>query len=144
MQIVERPATTIIGIEVVAPAGELAVVVPQAWARVFARRSDLLTGPDDVLVRFGTDLGDDVHRELLGAVVDALPTTLPEGWSIGKAPAGRYLHHPHLGDESTIADSFAAMRRWAEVNEFRPGANTLDVGYRPDRDRAHDLYLILQ
>ncbi|WP_430333429.1 effector binding domain-containing protein [Rhodococcus sp. ACT016] len=141
MQIVERPATTIVGIEVVAPFDELAVVVPQAWARVFARRSDLLTGPDDVFVEFSTDLGDGVYRELLGVVVEALPASLPEGWTIAKAPAGRYLHHPHRGDEAAIGDSFAFMYRWAEVNELRPGAYKLDVGYRPDRDGAHDLFL---
>lgn len=38
MQIVDRPAATIVGIEVVAPVSDLPVVVPQAWARVFARR----------------------------------------------------------------------------------------------------------
>jgi len=141
VRIVERASATIVGIEVVAPFAELAVVVPQAWARVFARRSDLLTGPEDVFVEFSTDLGDGDYREVLGVVVDALPASLPEGWSIAKAPAGRYLHHRHLGDESTIADTFGAMHRWAEVNELRPGGHRIDVGYRPGRAAAHDLYL---
>ncbi len=141
MQVVDRAATTILGIEVVAPFAELAVVVPQAWARVFARRSDLLTGPDDVFVEFSTDLGDGDYREILGVVVDALPSSLPEGWSIAKAPAGRYLHHRHLGEEAAIADTFGAMYRWAEVNDLQAGAHKLDVGYRPGRAGAHDLYL---
>ncbi|MDH6677592.1 putative transcriptional regulator YdeE [Rhodococcus sp. LBL1] len=141
MQVVERTAATIVGIEVVAPYAELAVVVPQAWARVFARRRDLLTGPDDVFVEFSTDLGGGDYREVLGVVVDSLPASLPEGWSIAKAPGGRYLHHRHLGDESTIADTFGAMHRWAEVNELQAGVHKLDVGYRPDRAVAHDLYL---
>lgn len=143
MQIVERTAMTIVGIEVVAPFAELAVVVPQAWARVFARRSDLLSDPDDVFVEFSTDLGDGDYREILGVVVDALPASLPEGWSIAKASAGRYLHHRHLGDESTIADTFGAMHRWAEVNGLPVGVHKLDVGYRPDHAAAHDLYLRL-
>ncbi|RVW04655.1 AraC family transcriptional regulator [Rhodococcus spongiicola] len=143
VKIVERAPETIVGIEVVAPFPDLSVVVPQAWARVFARRSDLLSGPDDVFVEFSTDLGDGDYRELLGAVVAVPPLSLPEGWRLGKAPAGRYLHHRHLGDEASITDSFAAMYRWAEANDQRPGPHRLDFGYLPDHTRPHDLYLSL-
>lgn len=139
MEIVERHEVTIVGVEVVAPFAELAVVVPQAWARVFARHRDLAGG--DVLVEFSTDLGDGDYREMLGAVVEVPPMSLPEGWTVGKAPAGRYLHHRHLGDEAAIADTFAAMYRWAETNDLRPGPHKLDVGYRADHSGPHDLYL---
>ncbi|QCQ91917.1 GyrI-like domain-containing protein [Rhodococcus sp. SGAir0479] len=144
MQVVERREVTIVGIEVVAPFSELAVVVPQVWARVFARRGDLPSGPDDGLVDFSTDLGGGDYREVLGAVVDVPPLSLPEGWTLGRAPAGRYLHHRHVGDVSAIADTFAEMYRWAATNELRAGAHKLDVGYHHDQHGPHDLYLQLQ
>lgn len=85
MQIVDRPAVTIVGIEVVAPFAHLAVVVPPAWARVFARRRDLCADPDDVCVEFSTELGDGDYREILGVVVDTPPVSLPDGWNVGRA-----------------------------------------------------------
>lgn len=103
MQIVDRPAATIVGIEVVAPSR----ICP--WS--FRRRGRACS---------------------LGAVVDVPPVSLPEGWSLGRAPAGRYLHHRHPGDETRIGDSFADMYRWAQVNDLRPGPRKIDVGYRAD------------
>ncbi|MCA1006539.1 GyrI-like domain-containing protein [Rhodococcus hoagii] len=143
MQIVDRAALTIVGIEVVAPFPELSVVVPQAWARVFARRHDLPSGSDGVFVEFSTDLGGGDYREILGVVVDIPPVSLPEGWSSVGVPAGRYLHHRHLGDEASIGDAFAAMYRRAEVEDLDPGPRKVDVGYRPDHFGPHDLYLEL-
>lgn len=143
MQIVDRPAATIVGIQVVAPFSDLAVVVPQAWARVFARHRELLSGPDGVCAEFSTDLGGGDYREILGVVVDMPPVSLPEGWSLGRAPAGRYLHHRHVGDVTRIGDSFADMYRRAEATDLRPGPHKIDIGYRADRSGPHELYLEL-
>jgi hypothetical protein len=67
----------------------------------------------------------------------------PRGEAV-PVPAGRWLHHRHLGPLASIGDSYGAMFKHAAHHGLRFGRFKLDVGYRADGgETEHDLHLLL-
>lgn len=139
---VELPETHVAGIVVIAGFDDLWTLVPAAWKQIFARKeSDL---PDQRFAGASLTTGDGLYRETVGFVIepDALP--LP-GFSRAILPAGSYIHCRHFGPAVNIADTFAAMYRFAEDEGLSLGNFKLDIGYSSSGEEVlHDLYVDIQ
>lgn len=134
MDVVERAASVVTGIEVVAPFGDLAVLVPRAWAELFAQVGD---GP---CAEASRSLGDGRYREVVGVL--GAPGAGP---ARAVLPAGRYVRHVHDGPVAGIGEAFGAMHAWAEERGLRVGDLKLDVGYtRAGDDGPHELLVDLR
>ncbi|NHC15446.1 GyrI-like domain-containing protein [Motilibacter deserti] len=142
MQILQRRPTVVAGLPVTAKFDQLAKEVPEAWARLFARRADL-PSPQRGYVELSAYVGDGVYAETLG--VEVLPETRLRGeWALALLPAGDYVHHVFRGAVPDIGTAFGEMHDWAEGQGRTIGSRKLDVGYLPDgRDGQHELWVEL-
>lgn len=142
MDIVERPATVVAGIPVVAPFDQLGTAVPQAWRELFARRDSLPAPSDGAYAEASFGLADGRYHETVGVVLEDHDLRVIGAWSAVYLPAGPFVHHRHDGPVTGIADGFGAIYGWAAGRGLTLGAIKLDVGYTLDGSpRAHDLYV---
>ena len=116
MEVVQRPETAVLGLEVTAPFGELAEAVPAAWRRLFARSDELPAPPDGAFAEASLHLGDGRYRETVGVLVSG-PVDVPDGMVLTTLPAGRYVRHRHTGPVEAIADAFRAAHEWAAARK---------------------------
>lgn len=125
MDIVDRAAVRVIGLELVVPFASLRTKVPAAWAAVEARAGDL---PPPPWVEVSTDLGTGSYREVLGAQVPA-DHGVPDGMvAVYLAPA-RYVHEVHTGPADEIDVTFHRMLGFASQVGATPDGVRLDVGH---------------
>lgn len=146
MDVVERAAIAVVGVRVEAGFGELGRAVPAAWRDVFGRRHDLPPSGADLYAEASLHLGGGRYRETVGVALAAseVPGELVDGLACAVLPAGRYVHHRHVGQVREIAEGFGAMYAWAARRGLTLGALKLDLGYSPDGiARPHDLYINL-
>jgi len=139
--VVERDAVVVVGMPVVAPLGQRAGCVPDAWRAVLARRHELGPSARGPLADVSFALPVGCH-EVVGTLVPPAAAHVPEGMAAAFLPAGRYVHLVHDGRLATIAESFDRIAAWAASRRLRLGTRRLDVGYRADGVPAvHDLYV---
>lgn len=143
MQIVTREQSVVVGHPVTAPFGDLATLVPAAWARVFARQQELPAPRDGVYAEASRHLGGGRYREVAGVLLDRPPAAGGD-WAVAEVAAGEYAHHRHEGPVQGIGTSFGLLIDWVRANGREAGDVKLDVGYTAAGDELHhDLYLSL-
>ena len=141
MDMVDRPAIQVVGIEVDIPFPELRTAVPAAWERLLERSGELTGKIGEAFIGVSTDLGNGTHRQLLGAQFGAQAPPVPEGMVARTLPAARYVHEVHRGPLDELDISFARMHGWATQLGLEPDGVKLDVGW--GTDQPHALFLRL-
>ena len=140
MRIVQLSDTAVVGAPVVAKFSDLAVQVPDAWARVFADTS--LSTESSSYAEASFELSGGVYHEVVGCVRAVEGLQIPRGFAAAVVPAGRYAHVQFAGAEENIADGFRDIYDWAVENGIKLGGRKFDVGYRRDGGASvHDLYI---
>ena len=141
MEIVERGATKVVGLQVVATWEELWQKVPKAW-RIFAERYTAIEHRMEVpLLDVSLGKQGETYVELVAAQVSTFGAT-PEGMVELEIPRQDYIFYRHTGPVEEIADSFGKIYQWAEKNGIPAGEMKIDQGYTPGgNDLYHDLYV---
>ena len=143
MQIVVREPAFVVGVEVEAPFGDLAELVPRAWRDLFAVPG-LPRPPDGRYAELSRYRGAGRYRELVGILLPDGTASPPEGTTSGEVPAGRWLRHVHTGPVTAIGEAFGAMHEEARRLGLAVGDVKLDVGYTRDgADGPHELFVDL-
>lgn len=141
-EVVERQATRVAGIKVVAPLAELPLKVPSAWRRIF---EETHRGPfaRRTYAEASRQSDEGLYEETIGYILDG--EEAPAGLAVVELPAGRYIRFRHDGPLAEIAQSFAEMYDFAEQNGLEAGSLRLDIGYTPaGLEREHDLFIALR
>ncbi|WP_051406943.1 GyrI-like domain-containing protein [Nocardia sp. CNY236] len=144
MEILEHAGMTVMGVEVVARWEDLAVEVPQAWARLFAAVQQMPGRTPEQFVDVSLEVDDGRYRQVVGVIVDRAEPC-PAAFRVVHIPAQRLLFHRHVGPVTEIASSFGAMLEWAGREGLGPTDFKLDIGYTPTgAEESHDLYVGLE
>ncbi|MCU1379175.1 MAG: hypothetical protein JWN29_2158 [Acidimicrobiales bacterium] len=140
MELVDRPAIEVIGLQVDAAFDDLATVVPAAWAQLFERADAIIGRTGTTFLELSTDLGNGRYRELVGAqVVGGTPP--PAGMLAELVYEARWVHELHHGPLEDIGATFALMLDFLADQGLHADGVKLDVGY--GADGPHDLYVRL-
>lgn len=143
MEVVERMAMQVIGIEVIAPWQDLWTRVPLAWEELRARSGEIGNRASESFVDVSVEERDGTYRQVVGAEVRPAEA-VPEGMIVLEIPYGRFVHLRHEGGLEEIARSFGRMYAWAGAEGHRVDAFKLDAGYTQEGgERLHDLYVRL-
>jgi predicted transcriptional regulator YdeE len=140
VELVDRPAIEVIGIQVEAAFDALATVVPAAWTDLFERADAIIGRTGTTYLELSTDLGHGRYRELVGAqVVGGTPP--PPGMLAELVYEARWVHELHHGPLEGIGATFGQMLDFVAHQGLHADGVKLDVGY--GTDGPHDLYVRL-
>ena len=141
MQVVQREDTYVVGLRVSAHFSQLNRLVPSLWQELFARREELPETPGEPFVEASVELGDGLYRETVGVALHAQGPA-PTGMVLAHVPAGRFVHHRHVGPVEDIARGFQAIYDWSAEQDLTLGSLKLDFGYTVGGSEPHhDLFI---
>jgi predicted transcriptional regulator YdeE len=143
MKIVEKGSFFAIGVMVKAEWRELWTEMPKAWRNFMARPGDIGARLGDSFADISLEVTEGRYTQFICAPV-ARVEDVPDGMTAIEIPAGRYVHHCHVGPLAGIANSFGEIYDWARTNGHDTDEFKLDFGYTRGGDKpAHDLYVAL-
>lgn len=131
IEIVERPASLVVGRPVLARFQDLGTLVPAAWQALAGSLGPGDTGP---FAELSVELVDGRYHETVGALVPLREDgAVRVPGTVGSfVRGGRWAQAAHDGPRHAIAETFGRLlARVAEQGE-RAGPYKLDVGYRFD------------
>ncbi|MCU1483615.1 MAG: hypothetical protein JWN67_361 [Actinomycetia bacterium] len=140
MEIIDRPAIQVVGIQVEAPTDDLETAVSVAWADLQERIDAIIGRTGEALLQVRTELGDGRSRVLVGAQVDA-GTPPPPDMDAELVYEARWIHETHQGSLADVGPAFARMLDFAADEGVHADGVTMTVGH--GADSTHDLYLRL-
>ena len=140
MEIIQRPAIQVVGIQVEASTDALEGPVEAAWTELQDRVDAIIGRTGETLIQVRTELGDGTSRVLVGAQVDA-GTPPPPDMDAELVYEARWIHDTHQGSLDTVGDTLARMLDFAADEGVHADGVTMTVGH--GADSSHDLYVRL-
>jgi effector-binding domain-containing protein len=140
VEIIDRPAIQVVGIQVEGPTADLDPALSDAWAEVLARFEAVPGRIGDVVLQVRTEVGDGQTRVLVGAQVEA-GTPAPPDMVAELVYEARWIHETHQGSLDTLDATIARMLDFAADHGLHADGVTMTVGH--GADSSHDLYVRL-
>jgi predicted transcriptional regulator YdeE len=140
VDIVQRPAIQIVGIQIEGPTDDLEGPIAEAWAELEGRVDAIIGRTGEALLQLRTELGDGRSRVLVGAQVEA-GSPPPPDMAAELVYEARWIHEVHQGSLDDLSAAYARLVEHAADEGVHADGVMMTVGH--GADSTHDLYLRL-
>lgn len=143
MEVIEKAAFRVIGIQVVADWNGLHKEMPATWNIFKERVQEINHRVNDKMIDISIKCDQGLYTQMVCVEVEVeVYSHIPEGMVTYLVPNQKYIHYRHKGPLHEIAQSFGKMYAWAEEHKYKADECKIDYGYtKNEADEVHDLYV---